>query len=72
MVELRGIVINHKDPVREIKLLIRGERGDDYKYFIFPSTLPLNRGQILKFLGNHFNIPPGEIAWPPHVKIPGE
>ena len=72
MVELRGITIDYPDNNKRVKIVTRGEKGDDYTTLAFPSSLPLNEGQIRKFLGNHFNEPPGKIVWPPHVKTPGE
>ena len=72
MIELRGIIIDYPGNAERIRLVTRGERGDDYKTLEFPNNLPLNKGQIRTFLGDHFGEPPGKIVWPPHVKIPGE
>jgi len=72
MIELRGIAIDSPEGVRRVRLTIRSERGDDYETLEFPASLLLNRGQIIKFLGDHYGIEPGKIVWPSHVKIPGE
>ena len=72
MIELRGIAIDSPEGVRRVRLTIRGERGDDYETLVFPNTLSLNRGQIIKFLGDHYGIEPGKIVCPSHIKIPEE
>ena len=72
MREIRGIVIDNPKGVKRVRLLTRGDRGDDYDWQVFPTTLPLKQGQIKKVIADHFKIPPGQIKWPPHVKIPGE
>ena len=72
MYELRGISVYYVKNQKRITLTTRGPLPDQYKNFVFPTTLPLNRGQIRKFLGDHFGIPPGQVKWPPHVKVPGE
>ena len=70
MIELRGIIINSPVGVCQVRLITRSERGDDYETLEFPANLPLNRGQIIKFLGDHYGIEPGKIIWPSHIKIP--
>ena len=72
MLQVRGIILDYPHNTQRIKILVAGDTRNDYEWLVFPPTLPLNKGQIRKFLGDHFDIPPGEIAWPPHVKIPGE
>lgn len=70
--ELRGIAIDCPDGKRRVTIITRGERGDDYSFIVFSSDKPLNRGQIKKIIGDRFDIPPGQVKWPPHVKVPGE
>jgi len=70
MIELRAIIIDYPGSNKRIRLLTRSERGDDYETLEFPASLPLNRGQIIKFLGDHYGIEPGKIIWPAHIKIP--
>lgn len=69
-IELRGIIIDIPKSISRVRLLVRSERGDDYQWFNFPSGKPLNRGQIIKFLGEQYDMEPGHIVWPDHVKIP--
>jgi len=70
MIELRGIIIDNPQGIRQVRLVTRSGRGDDYETLEFPASLPLNRGQIIKFLGDHYGIEPGKIIWPSHIKIP--
>ena len=72
MVELRGIIIDSPEGGRRVRLITRSERGDDYETLEFPADLPLNWGQIIKFLGAHYGIEPGTIVCPSHIKIPEE
>jgi len=72
MIELRAIIIDYPGSNKRIRLLTRSERGDDYETLEFPASLPLNRGQIIKFLGAHYGIEPGTIVCPSHIKIPEE
>lgn len=70
--ELRGILIDRPEGKRRVTIISRGERGDDYTVLHFPPDKPLNRGQVKKVIADHFGIPPGQVKWPPHVKVPGE
>jgi len=70
MIELRAIITFISAGTPRVSLVTRSERGDDYETLEFPASLPLNRGQIIKFLGDHYGIEPGKIIWPSHIKIP--
>jgi len=70
MRELKGIAIDYPDGIQRIRLTIRDPSGEDYETLIFPSDKPFNKGQIIKFLGDHYNLEPGHIVWPRHLKIP--
>ena len=70
MREIRGILVQHTDTGQKVRLTTRDPSGEDYQSLIFPSDKPLNRGQIIKFLGNHYGFEPGHIIWPSHLKIP--
>ena len=70
MREIRGIIIDHPEGTQRVRLTTRDPSGEDYETLIFPEDKPLNRGQILTFLGKHYNMEPGHIVWPSHLKIP--
>lgn len=70
MIELRAITIDYPKGVKRVRLTTRSERGDDYEVLVFPSSLPLNKGQVRVFLGNHYGYEPGHIKWASHVEIP--
>lgn len=70
MIELRGIITHISGGTRRVRLVTRNEQGSNYETLEFPSGLPLNEGQIRKFLGDHYGMEPGHIIWPDHVKIP--
>uniref|UniRef100_A0A6M3IFE8 Uncharacterized protein n=1 Tax=viral metagenome TaxID=1070528 RepID=A0A6M3IFE8_9ZZZZ len=69
MIELRGIIIDSPDGTQRIRLVARSERGDNYTTLEFPSSLSLSRGQLIKFLGETYSLPPGEIRIAPHIDI---
>lgn len=68
--ELRGILIDYPHEGLRVRLITRDPSGEDYETLVFPPGKPLNRGQIIKFLGDHYNLEPGHIVWPRHLKIP--
>lgn len=70
MRELRGIVVDMPKGAKKVRLVTRGERGDDYETLAYPSSSPLNFGKIRVFLGTHYGCPPGDIKIPRHIKIP--
>jgi len=70
MLELRAIIIDSPEGVRRVRLFIRGERGDDYRTFEYPSSKKLTRGAIEKFLAKETGVGVKEIAIAHHVKIP--
>lgn len=70
MIELRGIEVSYSKTGKAIRLITRGERGDDYTTIEYPKGKKLTRGQVMKFLASKFGVEPGKIIWPPHIKIP--
>jgi len=70
MREIRGITLDHPEGPRRVQLTTRDESGEDYETLIFPADLQLTRVQILTFLGEYYNMEPGQIIWPRHLKIP--
>lgn len=72
MIELRGIEISYTTSGKNIKLITRSERGDDYETFEYPKSKKLNEKAILKFLAEQLNLPGGKVSIAPHVKIPLE
>lgn len=69
MRELRAI---HKDSplgIKRIRLTTRDETGEDYETIGYTGALPLNKGRILVFLGNYYNLEPGHIKWPAFIKM---
>lgn len=70
MVELRGIEVSYLARAKKVKLVVRGERGDDYTTLTFPAGKPLTFGTILTFLCKKFKCKPKDVRFPEHIKIP--
>lgn len=70
MIELRGIVTSYSGSTKKVRLVVRSERGDDYKTLEYPSSKKLTRGAIISFLSAQTGENKKDIRIAPHVKIP--
>lgn len=70
--EIRAIIIDAPQGTKRIRIMVRGDRGDDYRTLEYPKGGKLNRGQVISFVGKSLGVAPGKIAWPDFLKAPGE
>lgn len=68
--EIRGITLDHPKGFRRVVITTRDPSGENYETLIFPPDKPLNKGQVLTFLAKYYNMEPGHIIWPRHLKVP--
>lgn len=69
MIELRGIIQYCANGHRLVDLVVTEGRPDKYKRHRMGVDIKLNRGKIITFLGELYNVPPGEIVWPDHIEV---
>ena len=72
MIELRGIITDSPEGKKRVRLITRGQRGDDYTTLEYPKGKKLNRWAIISFLAKSLKVKPVDIKIAPHIKIPKE
>ncbi len=70
MIELRGIALENHGATTTTKLFTKDTATGAYKVLILPQGIPVNKGQIINFIGKAYKIPPGEVSWVGYVVIP--
>lgn len=69
MVELRGVEVRRDGGDIIVTAIVRTEYPDIYERHELYRNKPVNRGQVLKHLGDIFDMKPGQIIWPEHIKL---
>lgn len=67
-IELRGIVQFYDGGHKYVDVVVTNGRSDAYESHRVGVDIVVNRGMILKFLGDFYGMPPGHIIWPGHIK----
>jgi len=68
MVELRGLQVTQDGGDKVVSAVVRTQHPDIYERHELYRNKPVNRGQVIKRLGEIFGMEPGHIVWPNHVK----
>jgi len=69
MIELRGVETRFDDVDWIVSAIVSVDYPDVYKKHELYRNKPVNRGRILKHLAELYNVEPGSIVWPRHVKV---
>ncbi len=68
-IELRGIIRKHEAGKEFVTLFVTEQKPYRYKILEMGVDIKVNRGTILTFLANEYDISPGEIVWPDHIEV---
>lgn len=68
MVELRGIEVTRNGSDKVVSAIVRTKYHDIYEHHELFRNEPVNRGQVLLHLGRIFDMEPGHVVWPDHIK----
>lgn len=69
MIELRGIETGRDDGDKIVSAIVRTEYPDFYEKKELFRNKKVNRGRVRSALGQIYNVPPGQIVWPRHIRI---
>lgn len=68
-IEIRGIIVHSDGSDKIVSAVVKNGFPDMYeKHELFRNKV-VNRGRVLTALGKIFDIDPGKIVWPRHIKI---
>jgi len=68
-IELRGVVKFQDAGHEHTDLVVTEGRPDRYKTHHMGVDVEANRGKIITFLGELYDVPPGDIVWPDHIVL---
>lgn len=68
-IELCGIIQYADEGHRHVEVVVKEGRPDKYKRHRLGVDIKVNRGRIITFLGNFYDVPPGKIVWPAHIEL---
>jgi hypothetical protein len=67
---ISGIARVKQEPDEQIKITVHGPGPNDYQTFTYPSTRPLNKNKIEKFIAQQLGVSQDLIKWEDYIKIP--
>jgi len=68
MIELRGIIQYYHERHKYTQVVVTDGHPDIHVTLSMGVDVTVNKGQVLKFLGDHYDMEPGHIKWPHHIK----
>ncbi len=69
MIELRGIVRTYEDGHTNTAVVVTVDSSAKYKRHLMGVDIKINRGKIITFLADLYDVPPGDIVWPDHIEL---
>ena len=68
MIELKGIIQYYDQGHKYVDVVVADDPDGGYKRHRVGVDIKVNPGKIRQFLAAMYDVPPGDIVWPPHIK----
>lgn len=69
-VSLVGLVVTGLPPPSERKIRVKVDNSPVFKTLNYPFNKPWNRGQIKKWICEHYGIEDSSLIWPDYIRVP--
>jgi len=67
-IELKGVVQYYDNGHKCVDVVVVEDEPYNYKRHRVGVDVKVNPGKIRRFLAAMYDVPPGDIVWPPHIK----
>lgn len=68
-VRICGIIKFKNDGHSYVDVVVKAETQHKHKRHRLGVDIKPNRGKIITFLGDIYNVPAGQIVWPAHIEL---